>query len=188
LAAQLSAATARLDRLPRTGDRPGANELHRTRFGLGELRRDLLRLADDLRAAAPTASGSAESLLDHPAGLNFHQNRYEAELDRRRWIALAGHARRRAMRGVLDALNDSPNTARYERGYAWAAVNCRLARSELVRAGGVRAGRGGREVVADPLMEFLRTELDKARQSRPPRDYAESTRMYLDLMGDYLRY
>jgi hypothetical protein len=44
------------------------------------------------------------------------------------------------------------------------------------------------EVTTDPLLEFLRSELEKARQSNAPQDYVEATKAYLDLMEDYLRY
>jgi len=186
--AELSAAAARLGRLPGADALADETERSRLRFGLGELGRELKRLADGLRGAAATGPGPEAGLLDHPAGLTLGNNRYEAELARRRWIELARHARDQAALGVLEALAPQPQPDRFERGYAYAALWCRLVRSELVRAGGVRAGRRGGEVVADPLLEFLRAELEKAKQSTPPEDYEAATKMYLDLMGDYLRY
>jgi hypothetical protein len=186
--AELSAIAARMERLPSAVALADETERSRLRFGLGELARELARLADDLRGAASGAPGPEAALLDHPVGLALGKNRYEAELARRRWIELARTARDRAALGVLEALAASPQPGRFERGYAYAALWCRLVRSELVRAGGVRAGRRGGEVVADPLLEFLRAELEKARQCTPPEDYGASTKMYLDLMGDYLRY
>jgi len=186
--AGLSAALARLGRLPDIDALSGATARTRLRFGLGELGRELAHLADELRGAASTGPGPEAGLLDHPPGLTLGANRYEAELARRRWIELARHARDRAALGVLEALAERPEPDRFEQGYAYAALWCRLVRSELVRAGGVRAGRRGHEVVADPLLEFLRAELERAKQSTPPEDYEAATKMYLDLMGDYLRY
>jgi hypothetical protein len=56
-------------------------------------------------------------------------------------------------------------------------------RSDLVRAGGVRAARQRHTVDAVPLLEFLRAELEKAKPSKTPDAYGKSTQMYLDLIG-----
>jgi hypothetical protein len=71
---------------------------------------------------------------------------------------------------------------------AWAALVFAVDRSELNPSEGVRFGGSGADEQANPLVKYLRDEIQKARQMPGLKHGAEFVRQYLDALYDYLRY
>jgi hypothetical protein len=155
------------------------------RLALGEVRSAVAALERRAAAVAERADADPGGFEGGPEAIWSDDSRRQALAGRRlvvdEWLA----ARRAAMAGVLA---ESPDAA----AVPWAAFAVRLGLSEL---GG--AARGGqrqqqRETKGDPLVGWLRREIDAARKalrSNPSQGvYQKATLEYLDSVGDLLRY
>jgi hypothetical protein len=155
------------------------------RLALGEVRSAVAALERRAAAVAERADADPGGFEGGPEAIWSDDSRRQALSGRRlvvdEWLA----ARRAAMAGVLA---ESPDAA----AVPWAAFAVRLGLSEL---GG--AARGGqrqqqRETKGDPLVGWLRREIDAARKalrSNPSQGvYQKATLEYLDSVGDLLRY
>ena len=188
LAVTLGRARAGLKGLALDGKPLDAARTGRLRLALGELQRDLDSLGNELHAVGQAAEGSGDDVFDCPDELAAGAYHREAEAVRAQWAGQSRLARQRAALGVLAALEPAAPPERFEAGYAWAALAFRMLRCDLVRAGNLRDRRTGRPPANDPLLEFLRAELEKAKHAKKPKDYAGPTGAYLDSVGDFLRY
>jgi hypothetical protein len=138
------------------------------------------------RAVTPlVASAGGPDLRGGPDGGEAWRSEVAAAHERT--ALLWRFAEQAAVMGLARGWKDEDGAARD--AYAWAALVYRLERSSLAGAGGVSMRRGGEQTVGDPTMEYLRAELEKARQrSKGLLEYAAPSREYLDLVGDYLKY
>jgi len=101
---------------------------------------------------------------------------------------LATFARHRSLLAALAPLGEHLQTPDVDEGYAWAALVHRMIRSPLFRSGGVRSQGRGEAREDNALIRFLERELSEAKQQGDMTLYHESTRRYLELIGDYLKY
>ena len=99
-------------------------------------------------------------------------------------------ARRRGVAAVLDAKADAAGIRK--ESLPWAATAMRLGLSEL---GGAARGGGkqrSQEAKGDPLVAWLRREIDAARKAvrsgAAQGIYQKATLEYLDAVDDLLRY
>jgi hypothetical protein len=155
------------------------------RLALGEVRAAVAVLERRAAAVAERADSDPGGFEGGPEDIWADESRRQALGARRlvvdEWLA----ARRAAMVGVLAT---PPEAA----AAPWAAFAMRLGISEL--GGAARGGRRQqqRETKGDPLVGWLRREIDAARKavrSSPSQGvYQKATLEYLDSVGDLLRY
>ena len=159
------------------------------RLALGEVRSAVAVLERRATAVAERADADPGGFEGGPDQIWNDASRRQALFGRRLVIDDWLLARRAGMAGVL--AKAAAGTA-VESADAWAAFALRLGLSEL---GG--AARGGqrplqRETKGDPLVGWLRREIDSARKSlraNPSQGvYQKATLEYLDSVGDLLRY
>lgn len=190
LAGPLGAVESELQRLPAAVAEGDAAALGKLRFALGECRRKFDALAGAARALSAAGEESALEFQGGPERAWAERNGYEAQAVRLRLLDLSRAAEGRALMGLLPA-NGQPdaNAPRPGEAYAWAALHYRLLRSELAGAGLAQSTQRAGGKSTDPLLEFLRGELQKAKQQQKQLiEYTEPTKAYLDTVGDYLRY
>lgn len=159
------------------------------RLALGEVRSAVAVLERRAAAVAERADADPGGFEGGPDQIWNDATRRQALFGRRLVIDDWLLARRTGMAGVLAK---APTGPAVESADAWAAFALRLGLSEL---GG--ASRGGqrpvqRETKGDPLVGWLRREIDSARKSlraNPSQGvYQKATLEYLDSVGDLLRY
>ncbi len=159
------------------------------RLALGEVRSAVAVLERRAAAVAERADADPGGFEGGPDQIWNDATRRQALFGRRLVIDEWLLARRAGMAGVLAKAAAGPAV---ESADAWALFALRLGLSEL---GG--AARGGqrplqRETKGDPLVGWLRREIDSARKSlraNPSQGvYQKATLEYLDSVGDLLRY
>lgn len=186
LLADVKAKLAAVDRP--TGDDAAA--MRARRLALGELRPAVAVLARRAAVVAERADADPGGFEGGPEQIQGEASRREALLGRRMVVDAWRSARRRAAAALLDGQAD-PAASRGE-SLPWAAFAVRLGLSEL--GGAARAGGPQRtqEAKGDPLVAWLRREIDAARKAvRSPAGeglYRQATLDYLDAVADLLRY
>ena len=155
---------------------------------LGEVRKQLQALARELTSAGARARVTALEWRGGPDGIWEPPHRADAERSRTRLQQQVEFAQQQVMGAIAEGLRETPDARVWERGYQWAQWWQRVVRSELADAGGVRVGSGSAGKEGDPRLRFLREELEKARQVRGLKHYADPTKEYLGAVGDFLRY
>lgn len=189
LAALLADVTAKLADVDRpTGDDAAA--IRARRLALGELRPAVAVLARRAALVAERADADPGGFEGGPEQIQDEASRREAMLGRRMVVDAWRAARRRGVAAVLDGTAD-PATMRRE-SLPWAATALRLGLSEL---GGAARGGGKQrtqESKGDPLVAWLRREIDAARKAVRSGTgqglYRKATLEYLDAVDDMLRY
>jgi len=176
------AAIARLQR----EDLSKAEAVSRVRFGLSELVDDAQNLSQQLTRQAPIQQ--ALWFLGGP--VIQWTDRYDADVrhTRQRLTELAAASHERAILAALAPLRGRVEPRETDVGYAWASTVHRMVRSPLFYSGGERTGGGRGDETGDAFLKFLERELEEARQQSDLKLYAEPSRQYLELIGDYLRY
>lgn len=165
-----------------------AAALSKMRYEMSEWRRKIDSLANAVRSAASPSDSSAPDFHGGPERAWSIRSGTEAASTRRELRRIAQFAEARAVDGLLGALDES-SAGKMEWAYAWAALRYRLERSELAGVGVSRSTQKPTGKVSDPAIEYLKSELGKARQQQQLLiHYSESTRAYLDLIGDFLLY
>jgi hypothetical protein len=163
-----------------------AEAVSRWVFMMGEVNKGLAAMTVDLKAAAQQVT-QGFSLNGGPSGIWEPAHRLAADRSQRRLTRQMELAVRLGNRGLLEA--GSPEGAELLGGAtAWAALVFAVDRSELNPSEGVRFGGSGADEQANPLVKYLRDEIQKARQMPGLKHGAEFVRQYLDALYDYLRY
>ncbi|MCX5660342.1 MAG: hypothetical protein NTW19_11555 [Planctomycetota bacterium] len=192
ITAPLAVAATELQRLPAVPADGDATALGKLRFALGEARRKFDALVGAVRALGAQSSEEGLEYQGGPVRAWAERNGYEAQAVRQRLLALSRFAQGQALAGLLPAAGATTPTSPADsvgEAYAWAALLYRLQRSELAGAGLAQTTQRPAGKVTDPLLEFLRGELQKAKQQQKLLiEYSEPTKAYLDMVGDYLRY
>jgi hypothetical protein len=179
---------ARIDRLGFDEKKPAAAEIQRKLYDLGETVKELGRLVRDLKDLNEANDENATAFRGGPEGIWQKEYRAQAEKSRERLLGQVRSARRDLILGVLEGLNAQPDRRRYQSAYQSAVFLYRLVRSDLAGVGGVRPPGSGKDKEGDPHLKFLKEELEKAKQVKNLKNYAEPTKEYLDSVGDFLRY
>jgi len=179
---------ARIERLSLSGRKPTPVEVQRKLYDLGETVKDLARLLRDLKDSASSRDEQVSGFRGGPEGIWLKDHRAHAEKARSRLLGQMKFARRVAILGVLEGLKEKPDRSQFGTAYNWSVFLYRLVRSELAGVGGVRPPSSGKSKEGDPHLKFLREELEKAKQVKNLRNYADITKEYLDSVGDFLRY
>lgn len=175
-----------LDTLKTDGARADAEAVSRLIFILGEVSKGLAALSNDLKSAAQAAT-QGFTLNGGPDGIWEPATRLSAERSQRRLVRQTELAVRLGNQGVLEA-GTAAGTALLANATAWAAEAFAVDRSELNPSEGIRLGGSGGDEQANPLVKYLRDEIQKARQMPGLKHGAEQVRQYLDALNDYLRY
>ncbi len=163
-----------------------AEAVSRWIFMMGEVNKGLGTLTIDLKAAAQQVT-QGFTLNGGPSGIWEPAHRLAADRSQRRLTRQMELAVRLGNRGLLEA--GSPEGAELlGSATAWAALVFAIDRSELNPSEGVRLGGTGTDEQANPLVKYLRDEIQKARQMPGFKHGAETVRQYLDAFYDYLRY
>ena len=181
IATQLDALAAKLARVPAwTGEAP-ADVLAKARFAIAEAKKDAERLAQTV-----TASGSGdgdETFWAGPERPWSERASAEASREQARLTRLALTMRTRAVLGLITPGSNSDET------FAWAMTLYRLERSPLATPEGQRTSPRDTAKAGDKLLEFLKSELTKAKQARKEMQQAgDESGAYLDIVGDFLKY
>ncbi|MCG3147022.1 MAG: hypothetical protein PCFJNLEI_00458 [Verrucomicrobiae bacterium] len=169
-----------------TGTDAGATS--RRVVALGEVRRQLKSLSDEIASATSRARVTALDLRGGPAGIWEPEFRADADRSRLRLQQQIEWAQQRVLAGIVERLREKPDPRVVAKGRAWALWWHRVVRLELCSPGGVRVGASAGGKTGDPHRQFLQEELEKARQVRGLKNYATPTKEYLDAVGDFLRY
>jgi hypothetical protein len=174
-------------------DRPtgwDATATRARRLALGELRPAVAALARRVAAVGERADADPGGFEGGPAAVWEAESRRDAIVGRRAVVDAWQAARRRCAAAVLDAVEEPAAVS--DEALPWAAFALRLGLSEL---GGAARGGGPRrqaETKGDPLVAWLRREIDAARKAVRSRDgqvvYRDATLEYLDAVDDLLRY
>ncbi|HUU59633.1 MAG TPA: hypothetical protein VMZ50_08820 [Phycisphaerae bacterium] len=188
LAGGVAAAITKISRLRLSEGKVTARIVSARRFVLDQIATELESLGREVRGAAqqrgPTESGI---LRGGPTGILAKELAYQAETTRSRLLGQFRLANRRVTEGVLEALAESPDEAKYHDAAAWAVFLHRLVRSDLYGVGSQRVGAEGPSP-SEPLLKWLRSELDKAVLIKTLKNYAKPTAEYLRSARDALRY
>jgi hypothetical protein len=189
LVREVQAKLAALDRMTAWDD----TAVRARRLAVGELRKAVAVLDRRAAAVAERADADPGGFEGGPEQIWNDDSRRQALAGRRLIVDEWLFARRAGMAGVVaEQAGTSAAEPRDGGDAAWAAFAVRLGLSEL---GG--AARGGqrqqnRETKGDPLVGWLRREIDAARKalrSNPSQGiYHKATLEYLDAVGDLLRY
>lgn len=179
---------ARIERLSLSGPKPTPVEVQRKLYDLGETVKELARLLRDLKDSASGGDEQVAGFRGGPEGIWLKEYRAHAEKARSRLLRQMRFARRKLILGVLEGLKEKPDQSRFGTAYNWSVFLYRLVRSELAGVGGVRPPSSGKSKEGDPHLKFLKEELEKAKQVKNLRNYADITKEYLDSVGDFLRY
>jgi hypothetical protein len=186
LLADVKAKLAAVDRP--TGD--DAAGMRARRLALGELRPAVAVLARRAAVVAERADADPGGFEGGPEQIQDEAWRREAVLGRRMVVDAWRSARRRGVAAVLDGKADAASMR--QESLSWAATALRLGLSEL---GGAARGGGKQrthEAKGDPLVAWLRREIDAARKAvrsgAGQGMYQKATLEYLDAVDDLLRY
>jgi len=163
-----------------------AETVSRLVFMLGEVSRVLATISVDLKAAAQLVT-QGFSLNGGPDGIWEPANRLAADRSQRRLSRQLELAVRFENRGILEG-GTTEGAALLSSATAWGALVFAIDRSELNPSEGIRLGGSGGDEQANPLVKYLREEIQKARQMPALKHDAEYVRQYLDALYDYLRY
>jgi hypothetical protein len=178
---------ARIHRLSTEKPPKAPAEIQRHIFALDGLLKDATKLAGDLRKIDETDEGDL-ALRGGPDGIGASEYRIPAETAQARLQEQVRSARRTLSRGILEALEPKPDRTRYQESYAWSVFLHRVLRSGLSGVGGIKPPPGKDAIASNPHLKFLFEELDKARQVKNLKNYADPTREYLNSIKDFLRY
>jgi hypothetical protein len=187
LVREVQAKLAAVDRLTTWDDAA----VRARRLAVGEVRSALAVLGRRAAAVAERADADPGGFAGGPEQIWNDESRRQALAGRRLIVDEWLFARRAGMVGVVAESAGGKGT-QDAAAAPWAAFAVRLGLSEL---GG--AARGGqrqaqRETKGDPLVGWLRREIDAARKtlrSNPSQGvYQKATLEYLDAVGDLLRY
>ena len=190
LVREVRAKLAALDRIRMTAWDDAA--VRARRLAVGELRKAVAVLDRRAAAVAERADADPGGFEGGPEQIWNDESRRQALAGRRLIVDEWLFARRAGMAGVVAEQAGTSAAEPRDAAAAWAAFAVRLGLSEL---GG--AARGGqrqqnRETKGDPLVGWLRREIDAARKalrSNPSQGiYHKATLEYLDAVGDLLRY
>ena len=188
LVREVQAKLAALDRMTAWDD----TAVRARRLAVGELRKAVAVLDRRAAAVAERADADPGGFEGGPEQIWNDDSRRQALAGRRLIVDEWLFARRAGMAGVVAEQAGTSAAEPWDAAAAWAAFAVRLGLSEL---GG--AARGGqrqqnRETKGDPLVGWLRREIDAARKSlrsNPSQGiYHKATLEYLDAVGDLLRY
>lgn len=186
LLADVKARLAAVDRA--TGDDAAA--MRARRLALGELRPAVAVLARRAAVVAERADADPGGFEGGPEQVQGEASRREAMFGRRMVVDTWRSARRRGVAAVLDDKADA--TSMQRESLPWAAAALRLGLSDL--GGAARGGgkQGTQEAKGDPLVAWLRREIDAARKAARSGAgqgiYQKATLEYLDAVDDLLRY
>jgi hypothetical protein len=166
--------------------RKDAEAVSRLIFMIGEVTQGLTTLRLDLKAASQVAT-QRMTLSGGPDGIWEPATRLAAERSRRRLSQQMELAERMGNRGILE-VGTPEGPALMGGATSWAALVFAVDRSELNPSEGIRLGGAGADEQANPLVKYLRDEIQKARQMPVLKHGAEFVGPYLDALYDYLRY
>lgn len=171
-----------------TGDDAAA--MRARRLALGELRPAIAVLSRRAAVVAERADADPGGFEGGPEQVWGEASRREAVFGRRMVVDAWQSARRRAAMAMLDGKADAASMRK--ESLPWAATAMRLGLSEL---GGAARGGGKQrtqEAKGDPLVAWLRREIDAARKAvrsgAGQGIYQQATLEYLDAVDDLLRY
>ncbi len=182
---QLQARIARLE----LGDKPAdAVKINRQLFELAEILKAVELLDRDVKNLGGEAELSESVMRGGPEGIWAKDFRYQAEHSRQRLADQSQLGTQSVTESVLEALTPKPRTAKYDEGLAWSVFLYRVVRGELYGIGGFRSEPASKPTDGMREIEYLKGELEKAKQVKNLRNYPGLVKEYLDTLGDFLRY
>jgi hypothetical protein len=177
----------RVSRLPLGDEDPPAAAVNERRFDLEALRRDVASLAAEIRSAARQTAEDVAGLDGGPASAQRRAElAHPTAVARRRLIDQYRHARRVLFAGVLEALADRPDPARYHAAHAAAGFLHHLVRSALYGPGSVIV-EPPRIGAPESLLKWLKAERENAVLVKGIKDYTRAIAEYLESMKSELR-
>lgn len=182
---QIQARTARLVLDAKPVD---AVKVNRELFELGEVIKAVDLLDRELKSLGGESELSESVMRGGPEGIWAKDFRYQAEHSRQRLANQSQLGTGTVTEAVLEALAPKPRPQKYNEGLAWSVFLYRMVRSELYGIGGFRSEPTSRPSEGLKEIEYLKGELEKAKQVKNLRNYPVLVKEYLDTLGDFLRY
>ncbi len=179
---------ARLSRLELGAKPADAVKINRELFELGEVLKAVELLDRELKNLGGESELSESVMRGGPEGIWAKDFRYQAEHARLRLAGQSQMGTQTVTEAVLEALARQPRAEKYNEGLAWSVFLYRMVRSELYGIGGFRSEPTSRPADGMKEIEYLRGELEKAKQVKNLRNYPVLVKEYLDTLGDFLRY